>query len=149
MRDYRDNSLLGIQTIQLVDNEWEKRMLSGMRAKGAILRIGPQWAAETFFCEGYVTGLSIDAALRLARLNASVMVCFSASNLTFVAKAMTGTRFVVADNDVSLTGERAALATGLPYCMSEAVGEDVNDLHRRAGVMAVAKLLMEVRHAKS
>jgi phage/plasmid primase-like uncharacterized protein len=148
MRDFHDNALLGIQTIRLVDNEWEKKMLPGMRAKGAVLRIGPQRAAETFFCEGYATGLSIDIALRLLRLHACVMVCFSASNLIHVANSMTGRRFVFADNDVSLTGEKAAQATGLPWCMSAVQGEDANDLHTRAGVMAVAKLLMEVRHAK-
>ena len=148
MRDFRDNALLGVQTIRLVDNEWEKKMLIGMRAKGAVLRMGPQSAQETFFCEGYATGLSIDLALRLLHLNASVMVCFSASNLTHVASSMIGKRFVFADNDASLTGEKSALATGLPWCMSDAAGEDANDLLVRAGVMAVAKKLMEVRHAK-
>lgn len=148
MRDFRDNALLGIQTIRLVDNEWSKKMLPGMRAKGAVLRIGPQRAAEMFFCEGYATGLSIDTALRLLRLNAVVVVCFSATNLIHVAGGMTGKRFVFADNDVSLTGEKAALATGLPWCMSDVQSEDANDLHARAGVMAVAKLLMEVRRAE-
>lgn len=148
MRDHRDNALLGIQTIRLIENEWAKKMLPGMRAKGAVLRIGPQRAAESFLCEGYGTGLSIDAALRLLRLNACVVVCFSASNLIHVAASMTGARYVVADNDVSLTGEKAAQATGLPWCMSDQPGEDANDLHARAGVMAVAKLLMEVRSAK-
>ena len=148
MRDFRDNTLLGVQTIRLVDNEWEKKMLIGMRAKGAVFRIGPQKAAETFFCEGYATGLSIDLALRLLRLNACVMVCFSASNLIHVANSMTGRRFVFADNDVSLTGEKAAQATGLPWCMSDVQGDDANDLHARSGVMALAKVLMGVRNAK-
>lgn len=149
MRDFRNNSLLGVQTIRLVDNEWSKKMTFGMRAKGAVFRIGPQHAAETFFCEGLATGLSIDIALRQLRLNACVVVCFSASNLTHVACNMTGPRFVFADNDASRTGEKAAQATGLPYCMSDIPGEDANDLHARAGVMAVARVLMGVRcHAK-
>lgn len=149
MRDFRDNALLGVQSIKLVDNEWEKKMLHGMRAKGAVLRIGPQSAVETFYCEGYATGLSIDAALRMLRLNAAVLVCFSATNIIHVAAGMTGKRFVFADNDVSLTGEKAAQATGLPWYMSDVQGEDANDLHVRAGVMALAKLLMEVRRAES
>lgn len=148
MRDFRDNALLGVQTIRLVENEWQKKMLPGMRAKGAVLRIGPQSSPEVFFCEGYATGLSIDAALRLLRLHAAVVVCFSATNLTHVASSMTGRRFVFADNDASQTGEKAAQATGLLWCMSDKQGEDANDLHVRAGVMALAKLLMEVRSAK-
>ncbi|PKO92382.1 MAG: hypothetical protein CVU16_06440 [Betaproteobacteria bacterium HGW-Betaproteobacteria-10] len=148
MRDVRDNALLSTQTIRLIDNEWAKKMLPGMRAKGAVLRIGPQRAVESILCEGYSTGLSIDVALRLLRLNAAVVVCFSASNMIHVAAGMTGTRYVFADNDVSLTGEKAAQATGLPWCMSDQPGEDANDLHARAGVMTVAKLLMEVRRAK-
>jgi len=148
MRDFRDNALLGIQTIRLVDNEWEKKMLPAMRAKGAVLRIGPQGAQEVFFCEGYATGLSIGIALQLLRLSAVVVACFSATNMTHVANNMTGKRFVFADNDASRTGEKAALATGLPWCMSDVQGEDANDMHVRAGVMAVAKKLMEVRRAK-
>ncbi|MFZ4539600.1 hypothetical protein [Propionivibrio sp.] len=148
MRDFRDNNLLGVQTICLVDNEWEKKMLHGMRAKGAILRIGPQSAVETFYCEGYATGLSIDIALHLLHLNACVMVCFSAFNMIHVASNMTGRRFVFADNDASLTGEKAAQATGLPWCISNVIGEDANDLHVRAGVMALAKVLIGVRNAK-
>ena len=148
MRDFRDNALLGAQTIRLIDNEWEKKMLHGMRAKGAVLRIGPQSAQEVFFCEGYATGLSIDVALRLLRLHAAVVVCFSAANMTHVANSTIGRRFIFADNDASLTGEKAAQAAGLPWCMSDIRGEDANDIHVRAGVMAVAKKLMEVRRAK-
>ena len=50
-----------------------------------------------------------------------------------------------ADNDESLTGERAAQVTGLPYCMSPVVGEDANDMHARAGLLAVAKTIMNMR----
>lgn len=148
MRDAQNNALLGCQTLALIDSErWEKKMIYGMRAKGAVFRIGPQRAAETVFVEGYATGLSVDAAIRMLRLSAAVVVCFSASNLQHVASLTTGRRFVFADNDASQTGEKAALATGLPYCMSDAVGEDANDLHQRAGIMAVASKLMALRRA--
>lgn len=145
MRDHKDNALRGAQAIRLVDNEWEKKMSYGMRAKGAVFRIGSPRAAETYFVEGYATGLSVDIALRLLRLNTSVLVCFSAYNLMHVAQNSTGRRFIVADNDASGTGEKAAQTANLPYCMSDVVGEDANDLHVRAGVMALAKMLMEVR----
>lgn len=145
MRDFVTNALLGLQVIKLVDNEWEKKMLYGMRAKGAVLRIGQQRSPETFLVEGYATGLSVDAALRVTRLSASVLICFSATNIVHVAEGLSGRRFIFADNDVSKTGEKAAQATGLPYCMSDVVGEDANDLFINSGVMAVAKKLMEVR----
>ena len=47
--------------------------------------------------------------------------------------------------DASTGGERAAQATGLPYCMSETEGFDANDEHKKNGLMAVSKLLMAVR----
>lgn len=120
-------------------------MAFGMRAKGSILRLGNQRAKETFLCEGYATGLSIELALRRLRLNASVLVCFSDSNMAHVATKVTGSAFVVADNDVSLAGETAAKKTGLPYCVSDVLGEDANDLHQRAGMVALCKLIIDVR----
>ncbi|NMF98202.1 hypothetical protein GPA27_12485 [Aromatoleum toluolicum] len=145
MRDVTTNALLGAQVIRLEDNRWQKKMLPGMRAKGAVFVIGPRRAAEFVLCEGYVTGLSIAAAIRLLRLDISVMVCFSAQNLTYVAGIACGRRMVFADHDVSGTGEQAARTTGLPWMMSPTVGEDANDLHRSAGLLAVAKLIMHAR----
>jgi len=124
---------------------YEKKMLSGMRAKGAVLRIGPPRANETILCEGYATGLSIEMAIRQLRLNTSVLICFSDSNMAFVSASVPGRKFVFADNDISGAGERAAKQSGLPYCMSEQVGEDANDLHVRAGLMTVCKKIIDVR----
>jgi putative DNA primase/helicase len=147
MRNLETNQLQGMQSIDWIPEErrWEKKMQFGMRAKGAVLRLGNQRAKETFLCEGYATGLSIELALRRLRLQASVLICFSDSNMAFVATLTTGRRFVIADNDVSLAGEKAALKTGLPWCMSDVVGEDVNDLHQRAGLAALCKLIIDVR----
>ena len=149
MRSMDGNRLQGAQIIRWLpdDLKWEKKMVPGMKAKGAVLRLGKP-SSETFFCEGYATGLSIELAARSVGLMASVMVCFSDSNMVHVAAATKGARrFVFADNDKSEAGERAAQATGLPYCMSPVVGEDANDMHVRAGLMSVAKKLMEVRRA--
>lgn len=80
------------------------------------------------------------------RLNASVLVCFSDSNMVHVASLLTkGKRLVFADNDKSGAGERAARETGLRFCMSPNVGEDANDVHVRGGLMPVCALLMEAR----
>ncbi|MGZ8339120.1 MAG: PriCT-2 domain-containing protein [Telluria sp.] len=147
MRNLQTNQVQGLQSIDWISGErrWEKKMQFGMRAKGAVLRLGNQRAKETFLCEGYATGLSIELALRRLRLNASVLVCFSDSNLVHVATLVKGSTFVFADNDLSLAGEKAAKKTGLPYCMSDVVGEDANDLHQRAGMVALCKLIIDVR----
>lgn len=147
MRDLETNELVGAQLIRWVagDRHWDKRMLTGMRAKGAVLRIGDRRAREVFLCEGFATGLSIAEAVRVLRLNAAVLVTFSATNLVHVSGRLKSLALVVADHDESGVGESAAKATGLRYCMSDRMGEDANDLHQRAGVFALAKMLMAAR----
>jgi putative DNA primase/helicase len=150
MRSLSDNQLQGGQVIAGTRPrcKWDKKMLPGMRAKGAVLRLGPPKAREACLCEGYATGLSIELAARQARLSVVVIVTFSDSNLVHVAgllKDSSMRRFVFADNDKSGAGERAAKDAGLPYCMSDKQGEDANDVHARAGLMAVQKLLMQAR----
>lgn len=147
MRDVFSNAVNGVQSIRWNEPErkFEKKMNSGMKAKGAVFRMGDRLARETVLCEGFVTGLSIEAAMRNVGMKAAVLVCFSAHNLEHVARLIKGRVFVFADNDASKTGEQSAINTGLPYCMSDELGEDANDLHMRAGLFAVAQKLMEVR----
>ncbi|MNV31051.1 hypothetical protein D3C71_1223420 [compost metagenome] len=149
MRDVSDNRILGVQTVRwdASERQWVKRMATGMRATGAVLRIGPSNALETVLCEGYATGLSIDAAIKHLRLNAAVLVCFSDSNMRYAAGHVPGMTYAFADNDKSGAGERAAKEAGLAYCMSDVIGEDANDLHVRAGVLPVAMKLMTARRA--
>lgn len=144
MRDCLTNALTGAQRIwwEADSRQWIKKMIPGMRAKGAVLRIGRGRVAV--MCEGYVTGLSIKAAIDLIHMDACVLVCFSDSNMVHVATLTMGPRVVFADHDESGAGLRAAIATGLPHCMSSEVKEDANDLHQRAGLLAVGRLLMEV-----
>jgi putative DNA primase/helicase len=89
------------------------------------------------------------AALRTMGARACVLVCFSDSNLVHVAPLVQGRCFVVADNDKSGAGERAAVETGLPYCMSETVGHDANDDHQAGGLMSVAFKLMQLRRQEA
>ncbi len=158
MRNLFTNELQGAQIIRwnAADLKWEKKMLPGMRAKGAVLRIGPGRSTETVLAEGYATGLSIELAARQMRLNAAVLVCFSDSNLVHVASQLkTGRRYVFADHDLlsqrtgKRAGEAAAQETGLPYCMSPIEGEDANDVHAREGLLAVCSLLMQARSHKA
>ena len=142
MRHLRTNALVGAQVIRWDEEarKWEKKMLPGMRAKGAVLRLGPRKAQRTWLVEGYATGLSLSVALRMLQLQNAVLICFSDGNLVHVARQITEPAAVFADNDKSGAGERAAVATGLPYCMSPVLGEDANDMHRRAGVFQLAAL---------
>ena len=124
----------------------EKKMQPyGMKAAGAVHRMGANNTFETCLVEGYATGLSVLEALRGMGVQAVVLVCFSAHNLTLVAQGVHGRAYVFADHDKSGTGQGAAEQTGLPWCMSPVEGEDANDLHQRAGVLAVRQLLMRVR----
>ena len=147
MRNVSNNKLQGYQSIRWVPGEmkYEKKMLTGMRAKNAVLYLGDRSAPEAWLVEGFATGLSVRNALRSVGLPASVVICFSASNMIQVADQIKGNRFVFADNDESKTGEKSAMATGLPWTMADEVGYDANDLHLRDSLFAVVGKIMECR----
>ena len=142
MRDMLNNRIIGAQFIRLVDNAWDKKFLTGQRSSGAVYRLGR--APDAILCEGVATGLTILAAVRQMQVNLAVVVCFSAGNIVKVARNLPGRNCCLADNDKSTTGERAAIATGLPWGMPDQVGEDCNDLHQRAGLMPVCLLVQKV-----
>lgn len=157
------NELQGAQVVQWVPDErrWEKKYLYGQQSRGAVLRLGPRQARETFLCEGYATGLSIEAGARHMRLSASVLVCFSAANLVHVAGLTRGERVVIADNDPPQrdpekarinpgeAGQRAARATGLRWAAPAEEGTDANDVHHQHGLMALMALLMAARRSEA
>lgn len=147
MRNHETNAIQTVQQISWDESirKWEKKMLFGGKAKGAVFRIGSKTASETFLCEGYATGLSIALALRSAGSEGSVLVCFSDKNLEYVTPQVKGRKYIYADNDASKAGEAAAIKTGVPYCLSDTVGNDANDDHQKYGIFAVIKKLMEVR----
>lgn len=101
---------------------------------------------DTYFCEGYATGLSIRTALKLGMRAGRVVVCFATGNLVRFVDLFSGRRFVVADNDSHRTnaGEEAAKKTGLPYWMPPNPG-DANDYHMTEGLEALAAGLAELR----
>lgn len=127
-----------LQSVQWISESGEKLFLKGGRAKSATFTIGPRMA-PAWFVEGYATGLSVAAALKLLYRQDRVVVCFSAGNLMNVAVQLGGK--VIADNDKSETGQKAAAATGLPWVMSPILGEDINDYHQSHGLKAVAALM--------
>jgi putative DNA primase/helicase len=148
MRNVVSNNLQGYQRIywDAETRKWEKKMLLGMQARNAVLWMGDRKAEEVWLCEGYATGLSILHALRSAGLKASVVVCFSASNMVAVADQIKGQRFIFADNDESKTGEKSAMQTELPWTMADTVGFDANDLHKKSGLFAVMGKIMALRN---
>ena len=150
MRTLNSNQLVGAQVIRWLmdEREWQKKMIYGTRAKGAVFRLGSPRAPETWLVEGYATGLTLEAALRKLQQQAQVVICFSASNLTHVAGQIKGRKLAFADHDKSATGERAAQQAGIAYCMSPVEGEDANDLYVRAGLMAVCALMMVARRQR-
>jgi len=147
MRHWRTNALVGLQIItwDAEARRYDKRMLPGMRARGAVFRLGSARAPRTWLVEGYATGLSVCAALSLMRLRDSVLVCFSAGNLVAVSKDI-GTQGLVcfADHDRSGAGEHAAKEAGIPYVMAPTPGDDANDMHRHDGIIRVAALMRRV-----
>lgn len=147
MRNVITGKLQGFQEIywDMPNRKYEKKMLHGMRAKNGVLIMGSKEAPETWFVEGYATGLSLHKALRSVGLNAAVVVCFSAVNMIQVADQIKGDRYVFADNDESKTGEKAAIETGLPWTMADEVGMDANDMHDKLGLMSVVKKVMDLR----
>jgi putative DNA primase/helicase len=148
MRDLITSKLSGLQQIWWDEPErkYNKKMLYGTRAKGAVLLIGDAEANEVCLCEGYATGLSIHKACRSVGLKTAVMVAFSAGNLAHVAPLIKGKKlWVFADNDRSETGQRTAVETGLPWTMSPHEGFDANDHHLKHGLMSLVGLIMKAR----
>lgn len=147
MRDCLTDELRGVQAIvwHTEERKFSKKMQHGMKAKGAVFRIGVKRATETFLVEGYATALSVHAALSQLHLRASVLCCFSDSNLVNVAGQISGKKFIFADNDESKAGERAAEKSCLPYVMSPEPTFDANDHHQKFGLLSLCKLVMELR----
>lgn len=120
----------GIESVQRIWPDGRKKFLAGARASGTSFELGR--GGLRWLVEGYATGLSVRAALKLLYRADTVVVCFSASGL-----AHQRGHTVVADHDESGTGQKYAEATRLPYWMPDTVG-DANDYHLARGIRALA-----------
>lgn len=90
-----------LQTIQRIYPDGTKKWTYGGNASEAVFRIGTRNVQERWYCEGYATGLSVHDALGKLYRDAQVVVCFSAHNLSKVAKLDHGSpKFVIADHDL-------------------------------------------------
>lgn len=127
--------VVGLQTISI---DGEKKFLFGQVTSGAEFLFDGK--GQDWFCEGYATGLSLKAALNAIRARYRIHVTFSAHNLKTMAAAC-DTGLVVADNDASGTGEKAARESGRRFFLPPTVGQDFNDLHREVGLFRVSQML--------
>lgn len=123
---------------QLINSDGVKKFLYGQTTKGATLTMNAK--GFPIFCEGYATALSIREAMIANNIKYSIYVCFSASNMKFIVGQFTY-GLVVADNDNSHVGETTARKTGKPYWISETIGEDFNDFHKRVGTFQASQSL--------
>jgi putative DNA primase/helicase len=132
-----DGHLVGCQ---LINQDGGKKFLFGQRTSGATFVFDNK--GFNIVCEGYATALSIRKCLKSFKTRYKLHVCFSAGNMIKVAREL-GNGVVVADNDSSLTGEKAAKEIGWKYWMSDKLGEDFNDTHQRLGTFKAGSSLLK------
>jgi len=115
---------------QFIDEQGSKKFLYGQVSKGATFTIGAKGTA--IFVEGFATGLSVRTIMQHMNIPCHIHICFSASNVEFVSRNHRN-GVIVADNDPHGVGKAAAEKASKPYWISETVGEDFNDYHKRVG----------------
>ena len=130
-----DNRLVGVQ---LIDHEGNKKFLHGQTTKGASFCMNAK--GVPIFCEGYSTAISVRECMKACNIRYTIYVCFSASNMKYIARAV-GNGIIIADNDPNSIGEKSAKDTGHPYWLSETVGDDFNDYHQRLGTFRASQNL--------
>lgn len=136
-----------LTSVQLIWEDGGKKFLAGGETGGSSYRIAR--GNETWLCEGYATGLSLRTALKSLNRSATILCCFSASNVAHVARSIDGKCFIAADHDKPLeqfgwtgTGEHYAKIAGKPFTMPPDERTDFNDMHLAHGIFALQKHLM-------
>lgn len=122
-----------MSSLQFIAEDGTKRFLSGGASKGCWFLIGDmeENASKAYLCEGYATGASVYEASGVP-----VFIAFSAGNLASVATMIKEHQpslalTIVADNDESGTGEKAAefaaSKSGARVRLIPEAGMDAND----------------------
>jgi putative DNA primase/helicase len=130
-----DGNVVGCQ---LIDEAGSKKFLTGQRTSNAVYVMDNH--GRPVLCEGYATALSIRAALQAIRVRYRLIVCFSAGNLARIAETLPDA-FLVADNDLSGTGQRIAGESGRPFFLPPIPGQDFNDWARDVGTFKASQAL--------
>lgn len=132
---YVNGELVGLQ---MIDRHGAKKFLSGQVTSKAEFCIDAAGiGGDDWWVEGYASALSLRACLNALKLRYRIHVTFSANNL----KRMAHSGYVIADNDASETGQKAARATDLPYWMPDLTGSDINDFHKANGTFKASQAL--------
>ena len=132
-------SLTGtLQSLQTIAADGSKKFLLGGKPKGAVYNLGRSWTR--WYVEGYVTGLSVQAALRRMSRQDQVVVCFSAGNLAHIAPPAGSTpraQYVIADHDWWRCPKKECRAKWdyeskrCPSCGSSGVTEPAGEKHAK------------------
>lgn len=122
--------------LQMIDKHGAKKFLAGQITAKAEYCINAG-GGDDWWVEGYASGLSLRACLNALKLRHKIHITFSAQNL----QRMAHSGYVVADNDASDTGYKAAKATYLPFWMPELAGTDINDFHKANGTFKASQVL--------
>ena len=80
------------------------------------------------------------------KISYRIFITFSAANLLRFARRIDG--YVIADNDASGTGEKAAIESGRRYWMPSVIGYDINDFHLNCGVFKAAQEIRKLIYSK-
>lgn len=137
-----------ITSLQFIDNEGNKRFLTGGRLKGGWFKIEGE-EDVIYIAEGYSTGRSVSEAT-----GKTVFVCFNAGNIYEAAadikNTWSGSRIIIAgDDDTTTAGnpgrakaEQAAQGLG-PETIFPDGFNDFNDMHHELGIEALKRFLCQ------
>ena len=123
---------------QLIREDGSKKFLFGQRTSNAEYIMDAK--GPHVLCEGYATALSIKQALIALKRKFTLHVCFSAGNMRKIAETLPG-GFAVADNDLSLTGQKTAEEIGWPWWMPPDAGTDFNDFSQKVKTFKASQAL--------
>jgi phage/plasmid primase-like uncharacterized protein len=131
-----------MSSIQLIAANGSKCFLPGGRIAGSGWFPCESGARPLILVEGAATLLSVLRTSKRIGSPVSAVACMSAGGIANMSRILMGDA-VMADNDKSGTGARAARETGLLWKMPTRVGEDFNDCEQRSATEA-AELLQSL-----
>lgn len=127
--------------LQVITPDGRKKFIYGTNASLATFDIGS--GNNVFLVEGLASGLSMQKIAATLKVPYKIRVTFSAGNMAKVAK-LHDNCILIADNDVSGTGERVAIESGKRYYMPSVVGQDVNDEFNQSGYFSASQKIKKI-----